>query len=99
MVIARSQRNPRRAYDTDWREIPPRDLGNMREHEVRFVAAICQEVYCGHSGLANVDGLPDDAPVLGVALHARCSAYGSRNVNTVPDWREGQWAREYGKGP
>ena len=46
------------------------DLGNIREHGVRFVAAICQEVNCGHSGLVNVDGLPDDVPVpsLGPAL-------------------------------
>jgi len=30
----------------DGREIPPMDLGNMREHGVRSVAAHCQETGC-----------------------------------------------------
>jgi Mn-containing catalase len=42
--------------------------------------------------------LPDDFPVPDVALRLRCSTCGSRNVKTVPAWREGQWAREYGSG-
>jgi hypothetical protein len=50
-------RNPRRAYDHDGREIRPMDLRNMREHGVRSVAAICQVVGCGHSGSVNVDHL------------------------------------------
>ena len=29
------------------------DLGNMREHGVRSVAAHCQKVNCGHSGSVN----------------------------------------------
>ncbi len=74
------------------------DLGNMREHGVRSVAAICQETSCEHSGSVNVDNLPDDFPVPDVALRLRCSACGSRNVKTQPDWKEGSWARGYGKG-
>jgi hypothetical protein len=31
--------NPRRSYDADGNEIRPMDLGNMREHGVRSVAA------------------------------------------------------------
>ena len=85
----RPPRNPRRTYDADGREIRPMDLGNMREHGVRSVAAICQEVNCGHSGAVNVDGLPDDVPVPDVALRLWCSACSSRNVKTQPDWREG----------
>ena len=50
------------------------------------------------SGSVNVDGLPDDVPVPDVALRLRCSACGSRNVKTQPEWREGEWARNYGKG-
>jgi hypothetical protein len=73
-------------------------LGNMREHGVRSVAAICQELACGHSGSVNVDNLPDDLPVPNVALRLRCSACGSRNVKTVPDWREEQWAKDCGQG-
>jgi hypothetical protein len=38
-------------------------LGNMREHGVRSVLAICQETSCGHSGSINVDSLPDRFPV------------------------------------
>jgi hypothetical protein len=34
-------------------------LGNMREHGVGSVLAICQEASCGHSGSMNVDALPD----------------------------------------
>ena len=73
-------------------------LGNMREHGVRSVLAICQESSCGHSGSINVDDLPDDFPVPDVSLRLRCSACGSRSVKTIPYWREGQWARNYGKG-
>src|SRR5215216_3061190 len=98
MVITRPPRNPRPAYGADGREIRSMDLANMREHGVRSVAAHCQEVNCGHSGSVKVDGLPDHVPVPDVALRLRCSACGSRNIKTIPDWHEGQWAREYGKG-
>ena len=73
-------------------------LGNMHEHGVRSVLAICQEASCGHSGSINVDRLPDDFPVSDVSLRLRCSACGSRNVKPQPDWKEGRWARNYGKG-
>jgi hypothetical protein len=46
----------------------------------------------------NVDHLPDDFAVPDVSLRLRCSACGSRNVKTQPDWKEGTWARDYGKG-
>ena len=33
-----------------------------------------------------------------VRLAKRLHRYpGSRNVNTQPDWREGEWARSYGR--
>lgn len=96
--MTRPPRNPRRAYDADGNEIRPMSLGNMREHGVRSVLAICHRTSCGHSGSVNVDALPDDFPVPNVSLRLRCSACDSRNVKTQPDWREGQWARNYGKG-
>jgi hypothetical protein len=96
--MTRPPRNPRRAYDHDGNEIRPMSLGNMREHGVRAVMAICQEASCGHSGSINVDSLPDDFPVPDVFLRLRCSACTSRNVKTQLDWREGGWARSYGKG-
>jgi hypothetical protein len=48
--MTRPPRNPRRAYDADGNEIRPMSLGNMREHGVRSVLALCQETSCGHSG-------------------------------------------------
>jgi hypothetical protein len=96
--MTRPSRNPRRAYDADGNEIRPMSLRNMREHGVRSVLAICQEASCGHSGSINVDSLPDSFPVPDVSLRLRCSACGSRNVKTQPDWKEGGWARNYGKG-
>jgi hypothetical protein len=50
--------NPRRAYDADGNEIPPMSLGNMREHGVRSVLAICQE-----SAILSLEGLPARASV------------------------------------
>jgi hypothetical protein len=96
--MTRPPRNPRRSYDADGHEIPPMPLGNMREHGVRSVAAICRVVGCGHSGSVNVDNLADDFPVPDVALRLRCSVCGSQHVKTTPNWREGQWAKDYGNG-
>jgi len=47
------------------------DLANMRENGVRFIAADCQEIGCGHEASVNVDHLPDDLPVPDVALRLR----------------------------
>src|SRR5829696_2693113 len=66
-------------------------LGNMREHGVQSVLAICQEASCGHSVSVSTDGLPDSFPVPDVALRLRCSACGSQAVKRQPDWRKGQW--------
>ena len=95
--MTRPPRNPRRAYDHNGCEIPPMTRGNMREHGLRSVAAHCQEPSCDHSASVNVDGLPDSFPVPDVSLRLRCSACGSPNVKTQPDWREGEWARNYGR--
>jgi hypothetical protein len=65
---------------------------------VRAVLAICQEASCSHSGSINVDSLPDSVPVPDVSLRLRCSACGSRKVKTQPDWKQSDWARDYGKG-
>jgi hypothetical protein len=58
--MTRARRSPRRAYDADGREIPPMSLGNMREHGVRSVLAVCQEASCGRSASVNVDNLPNN---------------------------------------
>jgi hypothetical protein len=93
----RLPRDPRRAYDSDGNEIRPMSLRNMREHGVRAVLALCQKTSCGHTGSINADNLPDDFPVPDVALRLRCSACGSRNVKTQPDWKAGGWDRAHGQ--
>ena len=94
-VMTRPPRNPRRAYDHQSNEIRPMSLGKMREHGVRSVLAICQESSCGHSGSLIVDHLPDGVPVPDVSLRLRCSACGSRNVKTQPDWKQSEWHRKH----
>src|ERR687897_116541 len=97
--MTRPPRNPRRAYYADGNEIRPMTLGNMREHGVRSVLAICQDASCGYSASINVDDLPDDLPVPDVALRLRCSACGSRNVKTQPDWKQGGSRSQRIEGP
>jgi hypothetical protein len=80
------KRNPRRAYDSEGREIEPMPLANMREHGVRSIDAECRD--CKREALVNVDSLPDALPVPDVALRLRCSACGSKNIVTRPNWRE-----------
>ena len=61
-------------------------LANMREHGVRSVDATCED--CRHEATLNVDALPDRLYVPDVALRLRCSACGSKRINTRPNWRE-----------
>jgi len=79
-------RNLGRAYDRDGRELEPMTLGQMRVHGVRSIDAACND--CWHETSILVDALPDHMPVPDVALVLKCSACGSRNVTTRPDWRE-----------
>jgi hypothetical protein len=79
-------RNPRRVYDKEGREIEPMPLSHMRLQGTRSVDATC--VSCKHDSKVNVDALPDDLPVPDVALRLRCSACGSKRILTRPNWRE-----------
>jgi hypothetical protein len=94
-VMTYPPRNPRRAYDAHGNELRPMSLGNMRAHGVRSVLATCQETSCGHARSVNVDNLSADVPVPDVALRLRCSACGSRNVKTQPDWKQSEWHRKH----
>jgi len=82
-------RPPRRAYDHDGNEIAPMSLGNMREHGVRSVLALCQEASCGHSDSMNVGQAAGWFPGARRVLAPAGSACGSRNgggpLPTVPD--------------
>jgi len=61
-------------------------LGTMRAMGVRSVDATCEA--CQHEATVNVDALPDSLYVPDVALRLKCSACGSKNIHTRPDWRE-----------
>jgi hypothetical protein len=82
------KRNTRRAFDAEGREIAPMPLSNMREHGVRSVDGTCED--CKHEAIINVDSLPDGLYVPDVALRLRCSACGSKNIATRPDWTHHQ---------
>jgi ribosomal protein S27E len=68
-------------------------LANMREHGGRFVEATCEA--CKHEAAINVDTLPAGLYVPDVALRLRCSACGSKQITTRPDWTRHQ---AYGRG-
>jgi hypothetical protein len=79
-------RTPRRAYARDGTEIPPMDVTNMRENRVRSVGATCEA--CRHEAVVNCDALPADLLVPDMALRHKCSACGSKQVVTWPNWTE-----------
>ena len=69
-----------RAYATEKHERPALTLATMRSHGIRSIEAWCSA--CGHHMAYNVDHLPDDLSVAGVALRLRCSMCGARKVET-----------------
>jgi hypothetical protein len=83
-----SMRNPRRAYDSNGKLIPPVTLAHMRDHGVRSVDAYCEARGCGHMAIVLVDDLPDELPVPDVSLRLRCSRCGNRQIHTGPNWAE-----------
>jgi hypothetical protein len=90
--MPRPGRNPRRAYDSEGREIAPMNLANMREVlSCRSVDAECRE--CLHAATVNVDGLPDELAVPDVGLRLRCSSCGSKQIVTRPNLIEMYAAR------
>jgi hypothetical protein len=84
--MIRPNRNPRRAYTGDGREIPSMTLANMRRLSVAPVFAVCEATGCGHQADLDVSALPDELPVPDVALRLRCSACGRKRIKAVPAW-------------
>jgi hypothetical protein len=62
------------------------DVTNMRENRVRSVGATCEA--CRHEAVVNCDALPADLLVPDMALRHKCSACGSKQVVTWPNWTE-----------
>jgi hypothetical protein len=59
------------------------------------VDARCED--CQHGATVNVDALPDSLYVPDVALRMRCSACGSKRIDTRPNGRE-HGGRGWGRG-
>ena len=68
-------------------------LANMREHGLRSVEATCEA--CKHEAAISVDILAGEIYVPDVALRLRCSACGSKQITTRPDWTA---IKPYGRG-
>ena len=71
-------RNPRRAYDSDGREIEPPTIGDHLRGGCRTLEAVCDR--CQHEAIIDVTELPADLPIPDVALRLRCSACGSKRI-------------------
>lgn len=63
---------------------PPMDLANMRENGVRSLLVECRS--CRRTVSVVADMLPDEVPVPEAGRRFRCSACGSREITTRPDW-------------
>lgn len=66
---------------------PPMDLANMRANGARSLIVECRS--CRHSASVLVDMLPDEVLVPEAGRRFRCSACGSREITTRPDWKAG----------
>jgi len=73
------ERNPRRAYNAEGREIEPMTLGQMRDMRVRSLSVYCNR--CSYSATVKCDALPDYMPVHDVTLMLRCSQCGSNYLS------------------
>jgi hypothetical protein len=74
----------RRARDRDGSIVEPMTLANMRENGVWSISATCET--CHHEAVLSADQWPPDMPVPDIGLKLRCSACGSREIATRPNW-------------
>ncbi|MGF3026757.1 hypothetical protein ACQVP2_28550 [Methylobacterium aquaticum] len=79
----RRNRNPRRAYDEQGREIAPPSVGSLRAQGETTAAVTCHG--CQRHVVISTDRFPDDLPFPDIAVHLVCSACGSRNVSVMMD--------------
>ena len=91
--VPKWQRNPRRSYDREGREIPPGTIAGLRVHGATHVVAYCDNgsfvgrTRCGHSARIDVSGWPDHVIIPDIGLRLRCSACGRKGKATVqPDY-------------
>lgn len=84
--MTRPDRNPRRAYDTEGKELEPLTVERMIALGVGQITAYCEAGGCDHSADMPAARFALTMPVPDVSLLLKCSACGSRRIKTVPAW-------------
>ncbi len=81
----RGNRNPRRAYDADGREIAPATVKSSAAIGAHSIQVSCNA--CHHGIVLGLDGLPGTLaiPDIPIALRLRCGACGSSNIGVMMD--------------
>ena len=80
-------RNPRRAYDKDGREIQPATVASHAALGLHCVEIFCNA--CNHyRSRIDVSGLPPDTAIPDVCLRFICSRCGSKNLMSRGDTHE-----------
>lgn len=95
--MGKPQRNPRRAYDENGREIPPPTIASSRASGLNTVAAFCEARGCHHDAVISLKGWPDNLPVPDMALHLRCSKCGGKSIKVMINVRE-LYSKAHGAG-
>jgi hypothetical protein len=75
-------KNPRRAYDSEGREIAPATVGDERAAGVHAVEIWCG--HCHHHAEISTDAMSAETPIPDICLRYHCSVCGSRNLTSRP---------------
>lgn len=67
----------------DGTEITPMDIASAKANGVSGVLASC---LCGYEGIVPFGDMAETVFIPDISLRLKCSACGSRDVRTVPDW-------------
>jgi hypothetical protein len=80
-------RNPRRVYDKDGREVRPATVASQAAQGLRCVEIFCND--CNHyrSGI-DVGDLPGETAIPDICLRYVCSQCGSKNLMSRGDTHE-----------
>ena len=72
--------NPRRAYDSEGRELQPATVRSMRAAGYTQAAVWCED--CVRHAEVSLEGLPEDLPIPDICLRYRCSVCGGKNLSS-----------------
>jgi hypothetical protein len=70
------------------RQIPPMDLGNMRQNGVRTLAIHCGGRWCNHEAILDVSDYADDVAVPAFGPRMVCTVCGAIGADARPNWNE-----------